>query len=44
MARRDYDENRLPLGDITKSRNQDSGSKKKEQEFLKMVSATALVV
>ena len=33
MARRDYDENRLPLGDITKSRNQDSGSKKRARVF-----------
>ena len=33
MARRDYDENRLPLGDITNSRNQDSGSKKRARVF-----------
>ncbi|KAG2625917.1 hypothetical protein PVAP13_3KG289900 [Panicum virgatum] len=33
MAHRDYDENRLPLGDITNSRNQDSGSKKRARVF-----------
>jgi len=43
MARRDYKEQRVPLGDVTNTRNQDVAPKKKEQEILKTVSAATLV-